>query len=186
MIRDVPVFVLTKNADFICDDSFMLWMESLSPNCRPYLHFGFTLTGRDDLEPKASPNADRLVAMAVMSDMGFSTFASIEPVIDWVSSERIVSEALAFCDHFKLGLRSGVKKDYYDPDESFSAIKRIVWSCKACDRTIYLKESTRQLLKRFLWVNSYSELLSDTVDMNGNKYNQNEVWKQHQETRLWS
>ncbi len=161
----IPSYVLTKNADFINYELFRTYMFGL--NVRGLLHFGFTLTGRDDMEPKASKNHDRIMAMRRMSLMGFPTFASIEPVIDWESAERIIGESLPWCDHYKLGLRSGVKKDYYDVVLSSVAIQRIVQIIESFKKTIYLKESTRKLLKQYLQSNAYESLLSHTVDMDG-------------------
>ncbi len=175
-MREIPVWVLTKNSTFIYDETdFMAWMNAINPTYRDRIHFGFTLTGRDDMEPKANTNRDRIMAMRRMFFMGFSTFASIEPVIDWPSAESIVRQALPWCDHFKLGLRSGVKKDYYDIAESGAAIQRIVRTVENAElipgtfkKTIYLKESTRKLLQQFLQPGAYEAFLSHTVDMDGN------------------
>lgn len=176
-MRDIPVWVLTKNSTFIYDETdFMAWMDAINPTYRDRIHFGFTLTGRDDMEPKANTNRDRIMAMRRMFLMGFSTFASIEPVIDWPSAESIVRQALPWCDHFKLGLRSGVKKDYYDIAESGAAIQRIVRTVENAElipgtfkKTIYLKESTRKLLQQYLQPGAYEVILSHTVDLDGNK-----------------
>lgn len=169
-VRDIPVWVLTKCSTFIYDEcNFMAWMGAINPIYRDRIHFGFTLTGRDDMEPKANTNADRIMAMRRMHLMGFSTFASIEPVIDWQSAERVVREAMTWCDHFKLGLRSGVKKDYYNIAESGAAIMRIVQTVESFGRTIYLKESTRKLLQQYLQPGTYEEFLTRTVDMDDNR-----------------
>lgn len=168
VMRDIPVWVLTKCSTFINDEcEFMAMMETINPIYRDNVHFGFTLTGRDDMEPHANTNADRIMAMRRMSLMGYSTFASIEPVIDWPSAERIVREAMTWCDHYKLGLRSGVKKDYYNIEESGAAIMRIVLTVKANGKTIYLKESTRRLLQQFFNSDAYEAFLTHTVDMDG-------------------
>ena len=171
-VRDIPVWILTKCSTFIYDEcNFMAWMDAINPIYRDRIHFGFTLTGRDDMEPKANTNQDRIMAMRRMHLMGFSTFASIEPVIDWQSAERVVREAMTWCDHFKLGLRSGVKKSYYDIGQSGAAILRIVHSVEWYGKTIYLKESTRGLLRQYLLPGYYEEILSHTVDMDGNTIN---------------
>lgn len=168
LINDVPVYILTKNANFIYDEcNFMAWMDNVTLPYRDFIHFGFTLTGRDDMEPKACKNHDRIMAMRRMSLMGFPTFASIEPVIDWQSAERIVREALPWCDHFKLGLRSGVKKSYYNIAQSGAAIQRIVQAVESFGKTIYLKESTRGLLRQYLQPEAYEAFLSHTVNMDG-------------------
>lgn len=169
-VRDIPVWVLTKCSTFIYDEcNFMAWMDAINPIYRDRIHFGFTLTGRDDMEPKANTNQDRIMAMRRMHLMGFSTFASIEPVIDWQSAERVVREAMTWCDHFKLGLRSGVKKDYYNIAESGAAIMRIVQAVESFGKTIYLKESTRKLLQQYLQPGAYEAFLSLTVDMDGKR-----------------
>lgn len=169
-MRDIPVWVLTKNSTFIYDETnFMVWMDAINPIYRDRIHFGFTLTGRDDMEPKANTNHDRIIAMRCMHLMGYSTFASIEPVIDWRSSERVVREAMQWCDHFKLGLRSGVKREYYNIVESVASVQRIVSAVESFYKTIYLKESTRKLLQQYLQPGGYEALLSHTVDLDGNR-----------------
>ena len=167
LVRDIPVWILTKDATFIYDEEFMEYIDIVNPNYRDRIHFGFTLTGRDDMEPHASINHDRIRAMQWMNIKGFSTFASIEPVIDWRSAERVVLESLPHCDHFKLGLRSGVKKDYYNITESGAAIERIVRTVESFKKTIYLKESTRKLLRQYFQPGAYEAFLSHTVDMDG-------------------
>ena len=169
LVRDIPVWILTKDSTFIYDEEFMEYIDIINPIYSDRIHFGFTLTGRDDMEPHASTNLDRINAMRWMNIKGFSTFASIEPVIDWPSAESIVRQALPWCDHFKLGLRSGVKKDYYNVTDSGVAITRIVQAVESFGKNIYLKESTRKLLQQYLQPGAYEALLSHTVDMDGNK-----------------
>ena len=165
--RLIPVWVLTKDATFIHDVHIMTALKNIYQGARSSRHFGFTLTGRDDMEPHASTNAYRIMAMRQMSLMGFSTFASIEPVVTWSAAERMVRQSLPYCDHYKLGLRSGVKKDYYDIAESGVAIERIVQAVESSGKTIYLKESTRRLLQQYFQPGAYEVFLSHTVDMDG-------------------
>lgn len=169
--RDIPVYILTKTATFIYDDYFMAWLEGMNILYRDRIHFGFTLTGHDEMEPHASHNQDRIMAMRRMYLMGFSTFASIEPVIDWQSAKDVVANSLRWCQHYKIGLRSGVKKDYYDPIESFNSVSWIVGRANKLDRTVYLKDSTRKLLRQRLSPEVMDQLLSKTVDMDGKKIN---------------
>ena len=168
-VRDIPVYILTKDATFIYDDYFMAWLEDMSILYRDCIHFGFTLTGHDEMEPYVSHNQDRIMAMRRMYLMGFSTFASIEPVIDWQSAKDVVANSLRWCQHYKIGLRSGVKKDYYDPVESFYAVSEIIGMASKRERTVYLKESTRKLLCQCLSTEVMDQLLSKTVDMDGAK-----------------
>ena len=147
LMLDIPVWVLTKDATFIKDEgNFMAWMGAINPLYRERIHFGFTLTGRDDMEPNASTNEERIQAMSVLYAMGFSTFASIEPVIDWRSADMIVRKSISWCDHYKIGIRSGVKHDYYDPLDSFIRANIIINYITTNGKTVYIKNSLRKLL----------------------------------------
>lgn len=175
VINDVPVYVLTKNADFIYDEcNFMAWMENITLPYRDLVHFGFTLTGRDDMEPGASSNHDRIEAMRRMSLLGFPTFASIEPVIDWQHARMVIDLSLDCCDHYKIGLRSGVKKNYYDLVGSGMNIRDLTEQIVKAGRTVYLKESTRALLRRCFKEEECERILALTVDMDGQPYRKEE------------
>jgi len=141
----VPVKILTKNADFIHDQKFM---EVLTQGIlyNDLVAFGFTLTGRDDMESNASPNAYRIETMRMMKAMGFRTFASIEPIIDFGSSFKMIEQAAPFCDLFKIGLRSGVKKDYYNIDECAFFIGRVTGLCDRLGFKVYWKKSIKDYI----------------------------------------
>ena len=101
--QGVPCKILTKRADFKVLESF-----------EPFKHliaYGFTLTGMDSMELHASSNQERIDTMKYLHNLGFKTFASIEPVININESGRMITEALGHCDLFKIGLLSG-KKNY--------------------------------------------------------------------------
>lgn len=147
--RGVPVTILTKNADFVSNGdvmySFLLDTKFLQ---REKVAFGFTLTGHDEMEPNASSNLNRINAMRNLKQLGFRTWASIEPIIDFEASLRMIKESADCCDHYKIGLRSGVKKDYYDPEECIQFIEEVN-DMLAPSKTIYWKESVRKLIKDY-------------------------------------
>ena len=176
LMRYTPVWILTKDASFIYDEEFFMeYIDIINPIRRDRIHFGFTLTGRDDMEPHASTNLDRIYAMRWMKECkGFSTFASIEPVIDWRHARMMVECSLEYCDHYKIGLRSGVKKDYYNVLESGMYINDITKMITDAGKTVYLKESTRKLLQRCFKADYYDIIMARTVDLDGNKI-ENEV-----------
>ena len=109
----VRVQFLTKRADFV-NDHFLI----RNAIWKTHLAFGFTLTGSDDKEPGASTNQERIEAMKILHDRGFKTFASIEPIVDFDKSFDMIMSTIGFCDLYKIGLMSGVKKDYYDPKKA--------------------------------------------------------------------
>ena len=172
----IPVWLLTKDATFSYDPDWMSAVcEEFTPEQKAMTHFGFTLTGRDDMEPGASTNDGRILAMSRVKQAGFKTWASIEPVIDWDSADKVVIGSLDYCDHYKIGLRSGVKKDYYNPQESTERIFRLVYTITSNDRTVYLKESVRRMLRETCSDEMYQALLRETVSMDLNPIKNSEI-----------
>lgn len=169
--RGIPVYVLTKDAGFFSEENeYLAWLVHFEKLSFSHLfNFGFTLTGRDDMEPNASTNAERIEAMRRLHKLGFKTWASIEPVIDWQHTNMMVDLSLHFCGHYKIGLRSGVQKDYYDLVGSGQWLDDLTKKITDAGKTVYLKESCRALLRRCYKKEYYNEILSRTVDMDGNK-----------------
>lgn len=142
----VPVKLLTKNADFVNDEVFMSWLK-VHDFRKDLVAFGFTLTGHDEMEQFASSNSDRIAAMKRLHDMGFKTFASIEPIIDVPSSLDMIKQTLDFCDLYKVGLRSGVKKDYYQDEDLLLLIKELATLHGTRGTKLYIKKSLRERLQ---------------------------------------
>ena len=165
---NIPAKVLTKDVSWLHYEPshFLL---NIAERHGYDISFGFTLTGHDDMEPNASSNADRIKAMRFLHNNGFKTWASIEPVIDWVSANMVISLSLDCCGHYKIGLRSGVKKDYYDLVGSGMWLDGFTKTITDAGRTVYLKESARALLRRCYKEEYYNEILSHTVDMDGKR-----------------
>lgn len=122
-LKGIPVKILTKCA--VITDEVRLYASSL---LKQFVSFGFTLTGRDDLEPNASTNQERVAAMRELHEMGYKTFASIEPIVDFASSYRMVKETAGFCDQYLIGLMSKRGKEYppYDRKECIGFIKKVM------------------------------------------------------------
>ena len=70
---------------------------------------GFTLTGHDELEPGAPTNQERIKAMETLHLQGYKIWASIEPVIDPVSSSWMIYRTKQWVSHYKIGALSGKK-----------------------------------------------------------------------------
>lgn len=132
----VKVMMLTKRADFINHQAF----QGLLGACDiSKLAAGFTLTGRDDREPNASTNQERIDAMRRLhDDMGVYTWASIEPIVDLRSSYRIIKKTCGFCELYKIGIISGEKPGYTHQNvrDFISYVRSLV-----PDEKIYWKES---------------------------------------------
>ncbi len=165
----IQSYILTKNAGFYESYPFEKYMLSLPLFNRKQIHFGFTLTGCDYYEQKADSNYSRIETMQELKFYGFSTWASIEPVIDWSLSKEMIMLSIPFCEHYKIGLHSGVKHEYYDVQDTVKKLNDIVESITAYGRTVYLKQSVRRYLQKYAQVPSedvYS-LLAKTVGIDG-------------------
>ena len=166
-VSGVPAVILTKDARWLQYRRAQLLLRSIAENGYD-VRFGFTLTGRDDMEPGASSNAERIEAMRQIKKLGVSTWASIEPVVDWDSSVRVVGKTLNFCDHYKIGLRSGVNKDYYDDNTTARSLVWLKHTILDAGSTMYFKESVRKRFEAITQPGSLEGLLEDTLDVDGN------------------
>jgi DNA repair photolyase len=174
VLMRVPVILLTKRADFVDSDDYQKYFLSyMAFGADRYIAFGWTLTGHDELEPQASPYADRIKAMRSVGNDGFKTWASIEPVIDFPSSLGMIYQALnAGCQHFKIGLLTSnthvVRKDFQFGEHHFEAYKvkdclhfiEDVMRMTDGKATVYWKQSVRDLLGTVYTTAAVDELLN--------------------------
>lgn len=141
--QGVPCKILTKRADFKVLNSFYYFQNLLA--------YGFTLTGMDSMELKASPNDERISTMRWLHKEGFKTFASIEPIIDLQRSRDMILETLDCCDLYKIGLLTG-KKNYTREEVAYFVryINNVVAEYNFAnerDIKIYWKDSVLEFLK---------------------------------------
>lgn len=149
----IPAKILSKHTNL--PQEFWNAVSGLEKYHKEYVTFGFTLTGRDDMEEGASANIDRLYAMRRLHDMGFKTFASIEPVVDFPNSLKMIHLSLGYCDQYLVGLMSGVKKDYYQDEACAGFVADVNALLRDAlgrgdiskDVKVYWKESFRKRLK---------------------------------------
>lgn len=130
------------------------------------LAIGFTLTGHDELEPNASPNAERIKEINFLTQhfppsKGCHVWASIEPVIDFDSSYKMITDALrAGCKHFKIGLLTNntnvVRKDFSFDEHHFEAYRRD----EAMQFVGYVMEMTQGLATVY-WKQSFYDFFGD-------------------------
>ena len=156
----IPVTILTKSVNIW--NNFRYKCVAGEPNYPGYnvgmeehkrlTAFGWTLTGHNELEPKAPTNEARLLDMEIVSRDGFKTWASIEPVIDFPSSYSMILKALdAGCCHFKIGLmtkNTKVCRSMYNHDGCIEFIHDVmrVMEADGGTATVYWKQSFRDFL----------------------------------------
>lgn len=149
VMHGVPCKILTKRADFMEKHRFPPQWER--DEYKNLIAWGFTLTGHDEMERGASTNAERIETMKKLHEMGFKTFASIEPIVDIKSSVDMIWNTRGFCDLYKIGLMSG-KRNYTRED-----VRRFFIDTLKCIETfnkehntnikIYWKDSVREYIQ---------------------------------------
>ena len=159
--QDIPCVVLSKCARMAeCLDNPVFNSE----RGRELLVFGSTLTASDMEEGNASSHLERINTLAAFHSAGFQTFASIEPIVSFAASLQAVKDAAPYCSVLKIGLMSGVKKDYYDLNECLDFIKQVsaVATLNRC--RLYWKNSVRKfILERYHGDDSSKVMLERAV-----------------------
>jgi len=142
LILGIPVKVLTKQTWWLETflQKFEEWIDENvnRQDCKDLIVFGFTLTGHDELEPGAAPNMDRIRAMKVLHDEGFKTWASIEPIIDFTSSLKMISEIRNHVDLIKVGIKAG---DHCNQDHLFDLYYTVNSIAETFEFKVYWKDS---------------------------------------------
>ena len=121
----IPVTILTKNVDWLYTEG---WDRALthSPMIEPEyaenlphcLTIGFTITGKDELEPGAPSTEKRIEALRKLHDeYKIKTFVSLEPITSIHAASDVIKETYKITDEIRIGAQSPIKKDRYDPNE---------------------------------------------------------------------
>lgn len=142
--HNVPVKILTKCTEWLEIFLGIIEEDIYMYNKKNLIAFGFTLTGHDELEKGAATNDDRIRAMKVLSNEGFKTFASIEPIIDFKSSLKMINETVGYCDLYKIGLAAGQKIDSKFNIEMVEFVGDVNMLANLNDCKVYWKESIRK------------------------------------------
>lgn len=129
----VPVKILTKCTGWL--DKFL---TTKLVDHKKEIAIGFTITGHDELEPGAATNQERIEAMKKLHDAGFKTWASIEPIIDLLTSFEMICNTNCICDLYKIGVESGKK---YDKKELNKFVIGVIEQVKFSEAKVYFKDS---------------------------------------------
>ena len=137
----IPVTILTKNVDWLYTEG---WDRALthSPMIEPEyaenlphcLTIGFTITGKDKLEPGAPSTEKRIEALRKLHDeYKIKTFVSLEPITSICTASEVIKKTYQITDEIRIGAQSPIKKDRYDPNEFFGFVTSVKFL--ACDLT---------------------------------------------------
>ncbi len=142
----VPVSILTKATWWVRVD----WIIGSLWQYRDILRLGFTFTGHDEMEPGAPSNVSRQTALIYLHKMQFRTFASMEPIIDFVSSLAVIRTIATDCNEFRIGLLSPFRKDRYKPEHCSRFILAVDTIAKEHGFVVYWKQSVRRYVNDYV------------------------------------
>lgn len=151
--RQIPVTILTKNVDWLENDK---WKDFLEPDT-DYpddllrdLTIGFTITGKDKLEPNAPSTEKRIEALRKLHDeYKIKTFVSLEPITSIHTASEVIKKTYEIADGIRIGAQSPIKKDRYDPNEFFGFITAVKFLARDLPCCFMVKDSMYKQAETF-------------------------------------
>lgn len=152
----VPVTLLTKNVAWLEDED---WKMCLGCYPRYYacdnnlelLTIGFTITGKDKLEPNAPSTEKRIVALRKIHDKypSVKTFVSLEPITSIHTATEVIKKTFQITDEIRIGAQSPIKKDRYDAMEFIGFVLAIKSLADTLDCRFMVKDSMYKQAETF-------------------------------------
>ncbi|MBN2943261.1 MAG: hypothetical protein JTJ18_14745 [Streptococcus sp.] len=151
--RQIPVTILTENVDWLEIDK---WKDFLEPDT-DYpddllrdLTIGFTITGKDELEPGAPSTEKRIEALRKLHDeYKIKTFVSLEPITSIHTASEVIKKTYQITDEIRIGAQSPIKKDRYDPNEFVGFIVAVKTLARGLDCRFMVKDSMYKQAETF-------------------------------------
>ena len=164
--RQIPVTILTKNVDWLENDK---WKDFLEPdtdcpdNLLRDLTIGFTITGKDKLEPNAPSTEERIEALRKLhNEYKIKTFVSLEPITSIHTASEVIKKTYQITDEIRIGAQSPIKKDRYDPNEFFGFITAIKYLARDLPVRFLVKDSMYKQAETFK--GAYRYMYIETLD----------------------
>lgn len=149
----IPVTILTKNVHWV---QTVLWKRTLRDLTTDYkdiarlLTIGFTITGKDKLEPGAPSTEERIEALRELHDKYMvKTFVSLEPITSIHTASEVIKKTYKITDEIRLGAQSPIKKDRYDPNEFFGFITAVKFLARDLSCRFMVKDSMYKQAENF-------------------------------------
>lgn len=151
--RQIPATILTKNIDWLENDK---WKDFLEPDA-DYpddllrdLTIGFTITGKDELEPGAPSTEERIEALRELHDKYMvKTFVSLEPITSIHTASEVIKKTYQITDEIRIGAQSPIKKDRYDSNEFVGFIVAVKILARGLDCRFMVKDSMYKQAETF-------------------------------------
>ena len=152
--HQIPVTILTKNIDWLENGKWKVFLEPdaycLDEDFLRYLTIGFTITGKDKLEPGAPSTEKRIEALRKLHDeYNIKTFVSLEPITDLAIALEVIKETSKITNEIRLGVQSPIKKDRYDPNEFTGFVVLVKIMARSLNCRFMVKESMYKQAETF-------------------------------------
>lgn len=137
------------------------------------LTIGFTITGKDELEPNAPSTEKRIEALRKLHDeYKIKTFVSLEPITSIHAASEVIKKTYKITDEIRIGAQSPIKKDRYDPNKFVGFVIAVKTLARGLDCRFMVKDSMYKQAETFEGV--YRDLCVRKLDeikrfMNQNK-----------------
>lgn len=151
----IPVTLLTKNVAWLKEDSWKILLEDYPKliccqNHHALLTIGFTITGKDKLEPGAPSTEKRIEALRKLHDeYKIKTFVSLEPITSIHTASEVIKKTYEITDEIRIGAQSPIKKDRYDPHEFVVFIAAVKTLARGLDCQFMVKGSMYKQAETF-------------------------------------
>lgn len=151
----IPVTLLTKNVAWLKEDSWKILLEEYPKliccqNHHALLTIGFTITGKDKLEPNAPSTEERIEALRKLHDeYKIKTFVSLEPITSIHTASEVIKKTYQITDEIRIGAYSPIKKDRYDPNEFVGFIIAVKTLARGLDCRFMVKDSMYKQAETF-------------------------------------
>ena len=149
----IPVTILTKNVHWMQTG---LWKSTLrdltidNKDIARYLTIGFTITGKDELEPGAPSTEKRIEALRKLHDeYKIKAFVSLEPIISIHTASEVIRKTYKITDEVRIGVQSPIKKDRYAPNEFVGFVIAVKTLARGLDCRFMVKDSMYKQAETF-------------------------------------
>ena len=151
----IPATLLTKNVTWLKEDNWKKLLKEYPKHicCSTHhalLTIGFTITGKDELEPNAPSTEKRIEALRKLHDeYKIKTFVSLEPIIDLHSASEVIKKTYKITDEIRIGAQSPIKKNRYNVMEFISFVVAVRSLANNLDCHFMVKDSMYKQAETF-------------------------------------
>lgn len=149
----IPVTILTKNVHWMQTGLWKSTLRDLTTDYKDiarYLTIGFTITGKDKLEPGAPSTEERIEALRELRDKYMvKTFVSLEPITSIHTASEVIKKTYQITDEIRIGAQSPIKKNRYHVMEFISFVVAVRSLANNLDCHFMVKDSMYKQAETF-------------------------------------